>query len=322
MAKKKPMTDEELLAPLPAIASPAKGEVVYPEAKNVFAAQKDFLKARLNEVLKMDMTDENIERVRFLKKGIVGWRTSFEKQAKDYVKAVYKAPMDVFNAAANEVLSEIKEMEAQADEVLDKEEQKRVDNINTVLDGLIADFEEEFKITFPDVERKKSYYNKTADMKVVAEDLREQFKAKAAEIKQKEADRRMVERACDDERLNKELYVSMLAYEPASVIIEKIEAEKERLNKIATEAKDDGDGAALEEIEAGEPASDAPVQIGVKVDPDKFKTDFPGMNVTMVLEIKYPVDVRDELTRIFGEIGKAGVKMKVISKKEPEMPVF
>lgn len=319
MAKKKPMTDEELLAPLPAIASPAKGEVVYPEAKNVFAAQKDFLKARLNEVLKMDMTDENIERVRVLKKGIVGWRTSFEKQAKDYVKAVYKAPMDVFNAAANEVLSEIKEMEAQADEVLDKEEQKRVDNINTVLDGLIADLEEEFKITFPDVERKKSYYNKTADMKAVAEDLRGQFKAKAAEIKQKEADRRMVERACDDKRLNKELYVGMLDYEPASVIIEKIEAEKERLASIdSPKAQDD----IVVEPEAEEASEEKPLQIGVKVDPDKFKTDFPGMNVTMVLEIKYPVDVRDELTRIFGELGKAGIKMKVISKKEPEMPVF
>lgn len=319
MAKKKPMTDEELLAPLPAIASPAKGEIVYPEAKNVFAAQKDFLKARLNEVLKMDMTDENIERVRVLKKGIVGWRTSFEKQAKDYVKAVYKAPMDVFNAAANEVLSEIKEMEAQADEVLDKEEQKRVDNINTVLDGLIADLEEEFKITFPDVERKKSYYNKTADMKAVAEDLREQFKAKAAEIKQKEADRRMVERACDDKRLNKELYVGMLDYEPASVIIEKIEAEKERLASLdSPKAQDD----IVVEPEAEEASEEKPLQIGVKVDLDKFKTDFPGMNVTMVLEIKYPVDVRDELTRIFGELGKAGIKMKVISKKEPEMPVF
>ena len=319
-AKTKKMTDEELLMPLPAIVQPAKGEVVYPEAKGVLAAQKDFLAARLKLVMSMEMTDENIERVRVLKKGIVGWRTGFDKQVKDYVKATYKGPMDVFNAAANEVLADIKEMEATCDEVLDREEEKRVANINTVLDGLIEDLEAEYGISFPDVERKKNYYNKTADMKAVAEDLREQFKAKAQEIKQKEADKKMIERACkSDERLNVSMYLDMLAYEPASVIVEKIENEKERLNSL-NNTKEEAEEAAPEASE--EVSSPAPLQIGVKVDPNKFKSDFPGLEKIMVLEIKYPVDVSDELTKVFAELQKAGVKMKVISKKEPEMPIF
>lgn len=319
-ARTKKMTDEELLMPLPAIVQPAKGEVVYPEAKGVLASQKDFLAARLKLVMGMEMTDENIERVRVLKKGIVGWRTGFEKQVKDYVKATYKGPMDLFNAAANEVLADIKEMEATCDEVLDREEEKRVANINTVLDGIIEDLEAEYGISFPDVERKKSYYNKTADMKAVAEDIREQFKAEAAKIKQREADKKMIERACkSDNRLSLSMYLDMLEYEPASVIIEKIENEKERLNSLNEDKKEAA--PSFDEMEEA-PSSPAPLQIGVKVDPNKFKSDFPGLEKTMVLEIKYPVDVSDELTKVFAELQKAGVKMKVISKKEPEMPVF
>ena len=320
------------MKPLPALVQPKKDEVVFPSAKDTLAAQKDFLKVRLATVLKMEMTDENIEKVRVIKRGIVGWRNAFDKQCKDYVKAVYKAPMDVFKVAADAVMDDIAKMESQCDEILDKEEAKRRDNVNTVLDGLIEDLEAEFGIKFPDVERKKSYYNKSADMKAVSEDLREQFKAKASEIRQREADKKMIERACDDERLNKSMYLDMLAYEPASVIIEKIDAEKERLKGIDSDKDDSPDaahiaevaGELLEEMEAREPAPapDAPVQIGVTVDPDKVKTDFPGLLKEMVLEIKYPVDVSDELTRIFGELQKAGVKMRVISKKEPPMPVF
>lgn len=324
MAKSKKMTDEELLKPLPALVQPKKDEVVFPSAKDTLAAQKDFLKVRLAAVLKMEMTDENIEKVRVIKRGIVGWRNAFDKQCKDYIKAVYKAPMDMFKVAADAVMDDIEKMESQCDEILDKEEAKRRENINTVLDGLIEDLEAEFGIKFPDVERKKNYYNKSADMKAVSEDLREQFKAKASEIRQREADKKMIERACDDERLNKSMYLDMLAYEPASVIIEKIDAEKERLNKITEPAVAEVAEAAVDETEAKEsaPAPDAPIQIGVKVDPDKFKTDFPGLLKEMVLEIKYPVDVSDELTRIFGELQKAGVKMRVISKKEPPIPVF
>ena len=43
----------------------------------------------MKESKEMEMTDENIERVRVIKKGVVGWRNAFDKQTKDYVKAVY-----------------------------------------------------------------------------------------------------------------------------------------------------------------------------------------------------------------------------------------
>ena len=36
----------------------------------------------------------------------------------------------------------------------------------------------------------------------------------------------------------------------------------------------------------------------------------------------YPVDLADELNRIFGELRKNGVKMRVIKVQEPEIPAF
>lgn len=319
MAKKKEqkkLTDAELLSPLPALSLPKKEDVVFPNADNTLAAQKEFLELRLATVLKMEMTDENIERVRVIKRGIVGWRNTFEKQTKDYVKAVYKGPMDVFKTAADAVMDDITKMEAQCDEILDKEEEKRRAQVNAAIDGLVEDLTDEFGFEF-EVERKKEYYNKTADMKAVAQDLREQYQAEANVRKQKEADIKLIEKACGGEFaefINPKTYIDLLQYEPASVVFEKVEAEKERLR------------AKFAEKAAASPApadvQEEPMQIGIKVNKEAMKSDFPGLNKKMTLQLEYPVDLGDELTRIFDELRKNGVKMRVLKVEEPEVPVF
>jgi len=316
MAKKKEqkkLTDAELLSPLPALSLPKKEDVVFPNADNTLAAQKEFLELRLAAVLKMEMTDENIERVRVIKRGVVGWRNAFDKQVKDYVKATYKGPMDVFKTAADAIMDDISKMEAQCDEILDKEEEKRRAQVNAAIDGLIEDLSDEFGFEF-EVERKKEYYNKTADMKAVAQDLREQYQAEANVRKQKEADIKLIEKACGGEFadfINPKTYTDMLAYEPASVVFEKVEAEKERLR------------AKFAEKAMASPApAEEPMQIGIKVNKEAMKSDFPGLNKKMTLQLEYPVDLGDELTRIFDELRKNGVKMKVLKVEEPEVPVF
>ena len=318
MAKKKvqKLTDEELLSPLPALSLPKKEEVVFPNADNTLAAQKEFLELRLAAVLSMEMNDANLEKVKTVKKGIVGWRNTFKKQCDDYVKGVYKGPMEVFKTAADAVMDDIAKMEAQCDEILDKEEEKRRAQVNAAIDGLIEDLKDEFGFEF-EVERKKEYYNKTADMKAVAQDLREQYQAEANVRKQKEADIKLIEKACAGEFadfINPKTYTDMLAYEPASVVFEKVEAEKERLRaKFAEKAAASPAPAEVQE---------EPVQIGIKVNKDAMKSDFKGLNKKMILELEYPVDLGDELTRIFDELRKNGVKMKVLKVVEPPMPVF
>lgn len=317
----KRMSDEELLRAMPALTAPEDGAVSYPDAGGALMAQKDFLARRLSLVLGMEMTEANLERVKIIKKGIVGWRTNFDAQQKEYIKAVYKGPMDVFKACANEVLAEIQKMEAACDEVLNKEEEKRIANVNAVIDGLIEDLSAEYGIEFPDVERKKQYYNKTADMRAVAEDIRSQFQAKAQLVRQQAADREMIRTACaNDMRLDVNLYLGMLAYEPASVVYQKITAEKARLDALERERSEMSREAAVSSAPA--PQADGKVVLGVEVRQDALRSDFPGLLREMVLELKYPVDMGEELTRIFGELRKGGVQMRVISKKEPDALMF
>ena len=314
--KKTELTEAELLSPLPALSLPKKEEVVFPNADNKLAAQKEFLELRLAAVLGMEMNDANLEKVKTVKKGIVGWRNTFKKQCDDYVKGVYKGPMEVFKTAADAVMDDIAKMEAQCDEILDKEEEKRRAQVNAAIDGLVEDLKDEFGFEF-EVERKKEYYNKTADMKAVAQDLREQYQAEANVRKQKEADIKLIEKACGGEfadYINPKTYTDMLAYEPASVVYEKVEAEKERLRaKFAEKAM-----ASPAPAEAQE----EPIQIGIKVNKEAMKSDFKGLNKKMTLQLEYPVDLGDELTRIFDELRKNGVKMRVLKVEEPEMPVF
>jgi hypothetical protein len=315
--KKTELTEAELLSPLPALSLPKKEEVVFPNADNTLAAQKEFLELRLATVLKMEMTDENIERVRVIKKGIVGWRNAFDKQVKDYVKGVFDGPKKVFKVASDAIMDDITKMEAQCDKILDAEEEKRRAQVNAAIDGLIEDLTDEFGFEL-EVERKKEYYNKTADMKAVAQDLREQFQAEANVRKQKEADFNLIEKACSQgefsEYINPKTYTDMLAYEPASVVFEKVEAEKERLRaKFAEKAAASPAPAELQE---------EPMQIGIKVNKEAMKSDFKGLNKKMTLELEYPVDLGDELTRIFDELRKNGVKMHVLKVEEPKVPVF
>lgn len=296
--------DADILSDMPELPLPSAGEVSYPDAASRLSAQKEFFKSRLEMVTSLEMNEANLERVKVIKKGIVGWRTSFQKQADAYIKAAYKAPMDVFKAVVSEVEAEIKEMEDEVDSILDKEEEKRRANVNCIIDGIIADMEAEYGIAVPDLVRDKKWYNKTADMKAVAEEIRNIFAGAKKDAEQREADIRLIERMCDDPRLDKESYVSLLAYEGVSVVAEKIDAAKKRL------------------VEQDRTEQEKPVTLGVSVDTEKLRSDFAGLNVKMVLELEYPTDVRDELTRVFGELRKNGVKMRVISRTEPEIPVF
>lgn len=324
MAKAKKLekfTDEELLAPLPALTESVSGLATTP--KFDFAAQKNFLEARINQVLSEELDEKNLERIKILKKGVVSWRTSFDKEAKAYIAAAYKAPMDLFKAATNEVLAEIDTMESKLDEVLDKEERKRIDNLNVMIDGLIEDLQDEYKL--PDnylerIERRKSFYNKTAVAKDTANDLRAQFADLAKEYKNYQLAVKTITNLCkSDKRLNVQMYIDNLKYHDLAEVMDDIEKEQKRLAELDAPVSD------AEVVQKPlEPNEDGIIEVGIKVDTKISKSDFPGITKTMTAQITYPVDVADDLTRIFAELRKQGIKMKVISVVEnaAEIPKF
>ena len=219
------MTDKDFLAPMP-VANEGN-----------FLMQKDFLSARLEYVMSLELTAENIERVRSLKRGIVGWRTSFKKQVDEYIREHFNAPKDIYKAAANEVLAEIEVLEGKADAVLAEEERKRVEAVDFAIDGLVDSLKGG---ALPDewvdrIERRKQYYNKTADMAQTAEDIKKQFADLLYQYNEERTSEEAVRKACDDDkRIDVELYVSLLERMPLGQVLEKVSQRKEELKKLST----------------------------------------------------------------------------------------
>lgn len=217
------MTDSDFLAPMP-IAKEGN-----------FLMQKDFLSARLEYVMSLELTAENIERVRSLKRGIVGWRTSFKKQVDEYVREHFNAPKDIYKAAANEVLAEIELLEGKADAVLAEEDRKRTEAVDFAIDGIIDSLRGgELPDDWVDrIERKKSFYNKTADMADTAEDIKKQYASLLFDYNSERTSAEAVRKACDDERLDVDTYVGLLKTMPLGQVLEKISRRKEELAKLS-----------------------------------------------------------------------------------------
>lgn len=265
------MTDKDFLAPMPV----AK--------EGNFLSQKDFLSARLEYVMSLELTAENIERVRSLKRGIVGWRTSFKKQVDEYVREHFNAPKDIYKAAANEVLAEIEVLEGKADAVLAEEERKRTEAVDFAIDGIIDGLKGG---ALPDewvnrIERKKQYYNKTADMAQTAEDIRKQFADLLYRYNEERTSEDAVRKACDDERLDVETYVGLLQTMPLGQVLERIGQRKEELARLSVIIPD--------KIE------------GHKVELEK------AMTITLVYT--QSKEIEDYLNKVFAEIRKKGIKV-------------
>jgi hypothetical protein len=302
------MDDNELLAPLPMVALPPAAQ----GGKFDFVAQKNFLEQRLSYVLSLELTDANIERVRTLKKGIVGWRTQFTKETDSYMKATFTAPKDVFKAARDEVLAEIASMEDKADEVLLKEEADRVAGITEVLDVYKQTFQAKYQLSddrLSRIEYKKTYYNKTAEEKARKDDLEAQFIEQQKEQKAHDANVRLITTMCkEDERLNAQLYIDLLNSTDVASITEKIVAEKERLAALDSPADEDAADEADDETAVGAPDTET-IILGV-TGGLSFETDFPGREKSMRLELTYPYDMGDALTELFSRLRSYGVKTK------------
>ena len=250
-----------------------------------FLMQKDFLSARLDYVMSLELTAENLERVRCLKRGIVGWRTSFKKQVDEYIREHFNAPKDIYRAAANEVLAEIELLEGKADAVLAEEERKRTQAVDFAIDGIIDSLRGG---ALPDnwvdcIERKKQYYNKTADMALVAEDIRRQFSDLVYKYNEERTSEDAVRKACDDARLDVNTYVGLLKGMPLGQVLEKISQRKEELARLDTIA----DGVQ-----------------GIKVE------ELPGEEVkTIHLFLTYPARKAKYLNTVVEQLRKQGIKV-------------
>jgi hypothetical protein len=303
--------------------------VVTPEKAPVVSGNFEQIKAYLQKwkqkMLTMKMTEDNLEEVRVIKKEASQYRNSLTKIQSDVKKLYFNDPKAVFDTQMGVLLAVVGEVEEAADKVLAKEEQERIAGINEVIDHYIDKFRSQYNLDeerLARIERKKSYYNKTAEEKARKDDIEQQFKDLKKDQDAYAANIRLIKATCKDEpRLNIQHWIDQLRYDDVATITESIIAEKQRLRELdkqeagstqtAVSAVEDADYEVVDEgdMETGK------VTIGVPSHID-FSSDFKGRTKSMKIELVYPCDLGDALTDLFAELKRYGIKIRPVKEKE------
>jgi hypothetical protein len=155
------------------VVTPEKAPVV----SGNFAQIEAYLQQWRKQVSKMEITESNMDQVRLIKKEAVAYWNSLTKIQNDIKKTYFHDPKSVFEARMGQLFGVIVEVEKAADRVLEIKE--RVAGINEVIDGYVEHFQTQYRLDeehLSRIERKKSYYNKTAEEKARKNDIEQQFK--------------------------------------------------------------------------------------------------------------------------------------------------
>lgn len=199
------------------------------------------------------LTDDNVDYVKTLKKQFVSLRTGIERERKEY-KKVYIAPAeDLVDSMCKELLAIVNAGELALGKQLDKYDQKRKDELTIILTEYIADsvakhnLREEYASQIQLIDK---YYNKTQNEEDSADDIERQ--ATELEKKQNEYDAgvKLITAECEDAGFLADSYIRELQYKSATEIILEIKQDKKTKEEI--KAKVD----AGEKVVIGEPLTE------------------------------------------------------------------
>jgi hypothetical protein len=315
---------KEAITSVPAlVVTPEKAPVV----SGNFEQIKAYLQKWKQKMLSMKMTEDNMEEVKVIKKEASQYRNSLTKIQSDVKKLYFNDPKAVFDTQMGVLLAVVSEVEAAADKVLAKEEEERVAGINEVIDHYIEKFQGQYSLDegyLARIERKKSYYNKTAEEKARKDDLEQQFKDLKKDQDAYAANIRLIQATCKDEpRLNVQHWIDRLRYDDVATITESIIAEKERLRELDTQeagntqaASSTAEDADYEVVAEGD-AETGKVVLGIPSHID-FSSDFQGRTKSMKIELVYPCDLGDALTQLFDGLKQYGIKIRAIKDAKKE----
>jgi hypothetical protein len=309
------MTRAEEQAGVPAlVVTPEKAPVV----SGNFEQIETYLQTWRAQIASIEMTEENMAQVRLIKKESVAYRSSLTKIQNDIKKTYFNDPKAVFERKMGNLLTIVSDVEKAADEVLAIEERERVDSINQVIDHYIEKFQKQYSLDEEHVariERKKSYYNKTAEEKERKDDIEQQFKDLKKDQEARVASIRLIKTTCAEEpRLNVQHWIDKLQYEDVATITEAIVAEKQRLRELD---KQETEPPALPDILSEATNADKPAEKIVIGIPShlNFASDFRNRTKSLRIEIIYPCDLGEELSKLFTELKQYGIKVRQLKEE-------
>lgn len=199
------------------------------------------------------LTDDNVDYVKTLKKQFVSLRTGIERERKEYKKVYLSPAEDLVDSMCKELLAIVDAGEVALGKQLDKYDRKRKDELTIVLKEYIADsvakhnLREEYASQIQLIDK---YYNKTQNEEDSADDIERQ--ATELEKKQNEYDAgvKLITAECEDAGFLADSYIRELQYKSATEIILEIKQDKKTKEEIKAKV-DSG-----EKVVIGEPLTE------------------------------------------------------------------
>ena len=199
------------------------------------------------------LTDDNVDYVKTLKKQFVSLRTGIDRERKEYMKVYITPAKDLVDSMCKELLAIVDAGESALGKQLDEYDQRRKDELTIILNEYKADavakhnLREEYASQIQLIDK---YYNKTQNEEDSADDIERQ--AIELEKKQSEYDAgvKLITAECEDAGFLADTYIRELSHKSATEIILEIKADKKVKAELQAKVE------AGEKVVIGEPVTE------------------------------------------------------------------
>ena len=199
------------------------------------------------------LTDDNVDYVKTLKKQFVSLRTGIDRERKEYMKVYITPAKDLVDSMCKELLAIVDAGESALGKQLDEYDQRRKDELTIILNEYKADavakhnLREEYASQIQLIDK---YYNKTQNEEDSADDIERQ--AVELEKKQSEYDAgvKLITAECEEAGFLADTYIRELSHKSATEIILEIKADKKVKAELQAKVE------AGEKVVIGEPITE------------------------------------------------------------------
>lgn len=205
----------------------------------------DSLKENIKKVVDRykgtQLTEENVDYVKALKKQFVSLRTGVELDFKNYKTAYLDPAETLIKTVKAELLAVIGEGESALDKQLDEYDQRRKDELTVILKDYVAESVEKYHLReeyTTQIQLKKNYYNKTAKEEETIADIDAQAKELADKQSAYDNGVALIKAECEESGLLPDSYIRELSYRNAMEIIMEIKQDKKAQAELKAKAEE------------------------------------------------------------------------------------
>lgn len=259
----------------------------------------DNLKGNIQKVVDKykgtQLTEDNVDYVKALKKQFVSLRTGVELDFKNYKTAYLDPAESLIKAVKMELLAVIDEGESALDKQLDEYDQRRKDELTVILKEYIEEAVEKYHLRdeyATQIQLIKQYYNKTQKEEDTIADIERQAKELADKQTAYDNGVALIKAECEESGLLPDAYIRELAYRNAMEIIMEIKQDKKAQAELKTKAEE-GEKITIGETSDSEIAKQIAKASELPEDEERTK----------VLRVTYKASQAKLMARFFKENG-------------------